>query len=235
MRIGVITDVHANLPALEVALAHLDRLGIDALVHTGDVIAIGPYPAECLDTLLSRPDITLIKGNHDAYFADGLPPERPEWMYPTEWDHQQWTHAQLDDALRPVVAAWPWAVDWPIGDLGIRFIHYARDAAGFAPIIGDPSPTDLDRLFASETDLLFYGHHHPTSDLTGRARYINPGALGATTRPEARFAVLEIADSGAWDVALHALPYDRDRLVRAFAERDVAGGESILRMFFGIG
>ena len=41
-RIAVFTDVHANLPALDAALAEIDRLGVDATYHTGDAIGIGP-------------------------------------------------------------------------------------------------------------------------------------------------------------------------------------------------
>lgn len=41
-RIAVIADVHANLPALEAALAAIGALGCDAIVHTGDAVGIGP-------------------------------------------------------------------------------------------------------------------------------------------------------------------------------------------------
>jgi hypothetical protein len=54
-KIAVMTDVHANLPALQAALSTIEQEGYDLLVHTGDAIAIGPYPAETLDVLLSTP------------------------------------------------------------------------------------------------------------------------------------------------------------------------------------
>ena len=66
MRVVVITDVHANLPALKAVLESIRVEGYDALVHTGDAIAIGPYPAECLDLLLGVPNIRFVMGNHDA-------------------------------------------------------------------------------------------------------------------------------------------------------------------------
>lgn len=50
------------------------------MFHTGDAIAIGPYPAETLDLLLSEPKIECVMGNHEAYFVEGLPQPRPEWM-----------------------------------------------------------------------------------------------------------------------------------------------------------
>lgn len=57
MKIAVFTGVHANLPALEAALTAIDQPGCDCIVHTGDAIAIGPHPAECLDKLLALPDL----------------------------------------------------------------------------------------------------------------------------------------------------------------------------------
>src|SRR5690349_24978652 len=107
-RIAVITDVHANLPALDAALAAIARAGCDAIFHTGDALGIGPYPAECLDRLLGTPNMRCLMGNHDEWFAHGLPAPRPAWMSEGEEQHQRWTHAQLDPALRAVVADWPW-------------------------------------------------------------------------------------------------------------------------------
>ena len=66
MRIAVLTDAHGNLPALQVALAALQREGCDAIFHTGDAIGIGPCPAECLDLLLNTPRVRPVMGNHDA-------------------------------------------------------------------------------------------------------------------------------------------------------------------------
>ena len=72
-RIVIISDVHANLPALEAALATIDAAGYDAIYHLGDAITIGPFPAECLDLLLDTSHMRFLMGNHDAWFAHGLP------------------------------------------------------------------------------------------------------------------------------------------------------------------
>src|SRR3954454_21809972 len=73
----VITDAHANLPALTAALEAAQKEGYDGIVHTGDAFAIGPYPAECLDVLLNTPKLECVMGNHDAWFVDGLPQPQP--------------------------------------------------------------------------------------------------------------------------------------------------------------
>lgn len=235
-KIGVITDTHANLPALEAALAAIDAADCDAVIHTGDVLAIGPYPSECCDLLLNRPHTHLLMGNHDKYFAVGLPSPQPAWMSDEEYEHQQWTHAQLDDGLRDIVNFWPYEMTIPLGVAFARFCHYPRrdNEVDFVHIVKNPVAADLDEVFRGEGGVVFYGHHHPQSDLQGAARYINPGALGCNTVAEARFAILSIAEDGDWDVDLRAGPYDRDRLVRAYRERNVPAADSLLWTFHGL-
>src|SRR5512141_2873035 len=107
MKIIISTDVHANLPALQAVLPVAQTEGYDLLLHLGDAVAIGPYPSETLDLLLSTPRIRFIKGNHDQWFAEGLPNPIPEWMSEGEVEHQHWTHAQVDPSLKRIVSEWP--------------------------------------------------------------------------------------------------------------------------------
>jgi predicted phosphodiesterase len=232
MRIAVLTDAHGNLPALRAALAEIRRIGVDAVHHTGDAIGIGPQPAETLDLLLSQPDAVLLMGNHDEWFAKGLA-ERPEWMSAGELTHHRWVHAQLDPALRAVVADWPYALDGEIGGARVRFLHYPLTPHGFAHFRTLETPADADALFggAGDADVVFYGHHHPFSDLSGAARYVNPGSLGCHHRPLARFAVLEAAGDGHASIAFHAAPYDPAPMLAEFERRGVPERDFILRHF----
>jgi len=234
MRIAVLTDAHANLPALQAALRAITQAGCDAIYHTGDAIGIGPYPAECLDLLLSTPRAQLIMGNHDAWFADGLPQAPSAQISARELEHQRWVHAQLDAGLRPVVAAWPFVLHEIFDGLGVTFLHYALSASGrgFAPIIPDPRPSDLDALFAGDSaQIVFYGHHHPASDLTGRARYVNPGSLGCYREPLARFALLTTRRAGAYTLEQRAVPYDDTALFQELERRAVPERDFIRRVF----
>lgn len=232
MRIAVLTDVHANFPALEAALAVIEQEGYDLLVHTGDAISIGPFPAECMDRLLALPRSHLLMGNHDAWFAFGLP--QPVWMSDGEVAHQQWTHAQLNPALRAVVAQWPYSITQTVDSVTLSFLHYPLTAEGdFRLAMRDPSAADLDAAFAPYPgDLLFYGHHHPFADTTGQRRYMNPGALGCSPRAEARYCLVEIA-GGSYTVTYRAVPYDDDWLYHTFEERAVPERDFIYQVFFG--
>ena len=235
-KIAIITDAHANLPALDAALAAIGSEGCDAIYHVGDAIAIGPYPAECLDRLLNTPGIQLLMGNHDAWFAFGLPSPRPEWMDDEELAHQHWTHAQLDPALRAIVGHWPFLLRAEFGGVVTTFVHYALDDTGrnFAPVVREPNAADFDRLFPDDgSALVFYGHHHQAADVLGRARYISPGALGCFHAPVARYAILEVGGDGRYSVRQEAIPYDDAPVFRAFEERRVPAREFIRRIFFG--
>lgn len=231
MRIAVLTDAHANLPALQAALAAIRRIGVDAVWHTGDAIGIGPHPAEVLDALLAQPDARLVMGNHDEWFVTGLPPSWPEWMSPGEARHVEWVHAQLDPALREVVAGWAYDVEEDVEGVRVRFLHYPLDGGRMRRFRTLQSADEADALFEGiGANLVFYGHHHPFSDLQGRARYVNPGALGCHTEPLARFAILEAA-AGRYTLTHHAAPYDPAPLLADLFARGVPEADFILANF----
>jgi putative phosphoesterase len=235
MRIAVITDAHANLPALEAALRAIRREGCDLIVHTGDALAIGPYPAECLDLLLGTRDIRLVMGNHESWFVDGLPEPQPAWMSDGEREHQEWMHAQIDPQLRSVVAQWPYALECESGGVLITFVHYALAPCSrdFIPPTRHPTPSDLDRMFAHHgTALIFYGHDHSASDAEGRARYVNPGSLGCCSEPVARYCIADMRQ-GSYTISHHAVTYDDGALPGAFEERRVPARDFICQAFFG--
>jgi predicted phosphodiesterase len=61
---AIISDIHANLPALTAVLEDIDRRGVKEVFCLGDIIGYGPQPRECLDLLIER-HIVSIMGNHD--------------------------------------------------------------------------------------------------------------------------------------------------------------------------
>jgi predicted phosphodiesterase len=234
MRIAVFTDVHGNLPALEAALLAIAQLGCDAIYHTGDAIAIGPYSAECLDRLLHHvPRIQCVMGNHDAWFAFGLPGQSAG-LTEGEAAHQRWVHASLNTALRAEVARWPYCLEENLAGVRCAFQHYGLLASSheFAPIVAAPSAMTLAPLFAhSEAALIFYGHNHEASDVQGRDRYVNPGSLGCYCAPVARFVTVDLDGNGGYTLAHHAVVYDDTELLRAFEERNVPERAFVRRVF----
>ena len=65
---AIISDIHANLAALERVLADAERCGVEKVVCAGDVVGYGPDPAGAIRILRER-DIPTVMGNHDAAVA----------------------------------------------------------------------------------------------------------------------------------------------------------------------
>lgn len=107
MKIALLTDAHGNLPALDAALLAVEQEGCDAIYHGGDAVGIGPYPAGCVERLLSA-GARCVLGNHEAYLLDLLPHDEASGMGVDEVAHHAWVQAAQGPALRRAVAAWPW-------------------------------------------------------------------------------------------------------------------------------
>ncbi len=71
-RIGIISDIHANIPALEAVLGELCRLGIERIVCCGDLVDYAPWPAEVIKRVREM-EIVSVQGNHDAAIAGLFP------------------------------------------------------------------------------------------------------------------------------------------------------------------
>ena len=234
MRIGVITDVHANLPALLAVLDVFKAEGVDQIVHLGDVIAIGPFPTECLELLLSTDGVRFVMGNHDNWYANGLPQPRPDWMTDGELTHQYWTHDQLGSVYQEMVAVWPWTIQMEVEGVRLAFMHYAfgEFTNKIKPIIKNPTPADLDQLFNIPAAHVFFGHDHMASDLQGKSRFTNPGSLGCQKTAVAPYLIFEVSN-GISDIRKGGVPYDDNVLIEAFESRDVPERAFIYKAFFG--
>jgi predicted phosphodiesterase len=236
MRVAVLTDIHANLPALKAVLGALKQEGYDTLIHLGDVIAVGPFPSECLDLLLNLHDARFIMGNHDGYFAEGIPESYA--IGSVEYEHQYWTHGQIDPDLRKIVAEWRCHLRLDLDGVEVTFLHYPLDQSGlaFLPIATNLTPSALDELFlrtqSNLTPFNFYGHDHRFSDVTGKSRYVNPGSLGCSVHPVARYTIIQ-SQNGVCEIDHRAVDYDDQELFEAFESRRVPGRSTIYRGFFG--
>lgn len=234
MRIGVFQDVHANLPALEQAIKFFKEASCQKIVHVGDLLGIGPFPKECLELALRIDEMELIMGNHDYWYAYGLPDPIPTWMSAEEVEHQHWTHDQLGELNKKQVKHWKFTSKIKVQDQKIVFQHYGLTEQGnwFKSIIKHPTIDNVDSLFEDvHADVFFYGHHHQPSDLTtSLGRYVNLGSAGCYDKAEVRLAIVEILDQKVV-VEKHSVLYEDNGLMEAFTERKVPARDFIRKVF----
>lgn len=238
MKIGVITDIHNNLPALEAILAQMDDCS--SIVCCGDIIGIGPHPEETVQRMRRIPNLIAVQGNHDRYFTQGMPSAVPnaENMGEDEMGMHRWEHARLSQESKEFLQALPLRADWHAEDLRITAMHYCMDDhqryAGFAP---DPSGEDLQRMFRStDADVILYGHDHaPCVRCAGGRLFVNAGSLGCPSRAKnvARAGILTLNNGHAEFAPLH-VKYDAAAVVSDIDRLSYPAHADIKRIFFGI-
>jgi len=96
LRIAVISDIHANLPALEAVLAVIDKDPPDEIWCLGDVVGYGAQPNECASITAERADLCLA-GNHDLAALDALDISS---FSPAAAEAAVWTQGQLTGESR---------------------------------------------------------------------------------------------------------------------------------------
>src|SRR5262249_6355903 len=97
-RIAVISDIHGNAVALDVALADIERAGVDQIVCLGDAVQGGAQPAQTVARLREL-GCPVVMGNADAWLLSGV--DTGGETTTTEQEAvRQWSLAQLSDADR---------------------------------------------------------------------------------------------------------------------------------------
>ena len=103
-RVGLIADVHANLPALEAAVERLEAEGVDAYACAGDLVGYGPFPDECVALVRGLRGITCVAGNHDLIALGRLDTGR---CIPLARRTLEWTREHISEATRGRLPALP--------------------------------------------------------------------------------------------------------------------------------
>lgn len=238
MKIGVLNDIHGNLPALEAVLDFFRGQGCDEVIGTGDVLTIGPDSIECLRLLRTLPGFHMVSGNHERCFFGGFGPPYPASMQVKEAAHHQWVFDQLTREDRDWLEALPRRLERRLAGGGqevlAAFVHYPMDAQGkFLPNF-EPSVPALDAAFQGEpAQWVFYGHDHRCSEFTGQRRYINLGPMGCPGAASCAPAGLITADAGGVRLERRLVPYDKAETIRHLREKDTPDHEQVIRWFFG--
>ena len=220
MRIAVVSDIHANLTALDAVIADLQTVGADLVVHGGDLVGGGPRPAEVIDRIrdLNWPGVF---GNTDemiwnpAVLDEKLPGDRFQALRHTL---RSYTIPHALTAIGDDRLAWLRVMPLRWSDYDLTVIHAGPDSPWqFVPA----SVTDeqLTHVFgALPTSRVVYGHIHVpfVRRLVGMT-VVNAGAVSQSFDgdPRASYAVLE-GDS----VEIRRVAYDVDKEIDLLLRSD---------------
>jgi putative phosphoesterase len=221
--VAVVTDIHANLPALEAALARVEGLGIEHIYCGGDLAGYGPQPNEVCAVLRER-EIPTIYGNYD--YAIGRDLEDCGCAYRDRREREigqrsvDWTLANTDTASKEYLRGLRFDLRFELAGRRVRLVHGSPRKVNEYLFEDKPART-FERIAAlADCDVLVFGHtHKPWIREYGGVLFVNCGSVGKPKDgdPHASFAVLEGAD-GTVQARIERVAYDADAVAARMRE-----------------
>ncbi len=226
-RVLLLSDIHANLPALEAVLKDADeRIGFSEVWVMGDSVGYGGQPNEVVDLLQTLPNLSMVKGNHEAAAIGEISIEN---FNPTAGAAAVWTQRNLRDDIADFLSALPL--------VSIRH--------NVTLCHGTPRNPIWEYMFTTQTAYLnlqhfnsvgcVHGHTHIPSlfavsdteewvvrqatdgevyELDFQRWFINPGSVGQPRDldPRASYAILNLDDENEpQSIEYHRVEYDIER------------------------
>lgn len=222
MRIAVIGDIHANLPALRAVIDDIERIGADETYCVGDVVGRGPHPNEVVD-LLRTLGMPTVQGNWDE--AVGMDREQTGASWSTlEAETEgnasmRWTAQTLTEENKGWLRQLPPMHRVTIAGRSAYLFHGSPLRANDYLWAARPSRV-FARIASDEADDLFcFGHTHEAFHrVVGQAHFVAVGSVGCGTDGDARarYAVVYIGEPDI-AVGFRSVDYDHVSVVRDMA------------------
>lgn len=255
MRVGVLADIHGNLPALEAVLDDLEGRGIDDLVILGDLVAKGPFPGEVLNRVRGlRAEV--IRGNGDEQFGKGVPvwedPERPRARDSVEL--YRWVAERLSRDDLAYLAGLPFSHTIFAGNRRALCVHacpenttdlifpfatdrelaerFFKEGSPVEALAGSTEGRGTPRGAGSDLSAVLYAHiHRPFVRYVVGKPLINVGSVGQPFDgdPRASYAILAFEGDG-FSIALNRVAYDVEATVSQAARGGMPAVETYARM-----
>jgi len=237
MRIALISDIHANLPALEAVLYDIEhRVDIDATYHLGDLVGYAPWPNETV-SLLEEAGITGIAGNYDSTVAtdykhcgckyeDARQEELSHLSY-------EWTRRHCSAETKGYLGRLPFRLDVRAGGghLPGRTVVLVHGTPTLNTVYWTADRPDAFCLKmaglagATKGDVICFGHtHKPWHREVEGIHFVNTGSVG---RPKdgdwrAGYVILDLTGEVP-GVAFVRVEYDVERAMAAILASDLPG------------
>ncbi len=200
--LGLLYDIHGNLPALEAVLAELEDVGCDRVLLGGDYGTPSPAPRETLARLRDLPKATWIRGNGERWLRE--PPDIPEVVE---------AYKEFEGVLTEEEINWLYGLPERAELDGILYVHGSpvSDVESFAP---RPEEGEERMLGGVRDRTIVFGHSHQQFRRQGPngTDLVNPGSAGMPLDGDVRAAW------ATWDgdFEFRRTEYDVERAAAAY-------------------
>jgi predicted phosphodiesterase len=235
MRYALISDVHANKPALDAVLRDIaERGGVDATYHLGDLVGYAPWPNEVVEMLVTG-GIPGVAGNYDSTVATdykhcGCQYEDPRQEELSHLSYA-WTRDHVSARTKVLLGALPFRIDLRpngghVAGPTVILVH-GNQTLNTVYVHQDRSDTFLEKMGAAlgarAGDVVCFGHTHvPWYRVIESVHYVNTGSVG---RPKdgdwrASYVLLDMT-GGNVTTEIVRVEYDVEAAARAIISSEL--------------
>jgi putative phosphoesterase len=221
MKVALIGDVHANLPALEAVLAHAREAGVREIWNVGDFVGYGAFPDEVVERL-RRGNVKNIVGNYDLKVLK-FKKKREKWRKskrPEKWLAFKWAYENLSKESRKYLRSLPREIRMEVAGKRILLTH-GSPASNEEPLTPDTPEKRLRELAQmANVDVIVCGHsHQPFMRQVDGVWFINTGSVGRSDDgdPRTAYAILHL-EPELFEVRHYRLEYDVTKAVAAIRQ-----------------
>lgn len=206
MQIGVISDIHSNIVALEAVLRKLEEERPEKILCAGDLVGYYPFPDQTVSRIRDVEALCVL-GNHDF----GLITDTPHEFNRMAKRALDWNRRNLSEENLVYLEELPETRRLIIDNIDI-FVAHGSPSHPIDEYIWekDISEEFLDQSFETVPDVVILGHtHRPYVQIVGETVCLNPGSVGQPRDgdPRASFAVI---DTESYEVNIHRVEYEID-------------------------
>lgn len=240
MKVGIISDIHGNIKALEAVLQELKNKNIEKIIVLGDLIGGAPMSEEVVQKIIVLQDkLIIVKGNREAHLIEGLPKFVHDEKFEVtqeQKDAHKYLENELSNKSKEFIQDLPRKIDCELEGKKIYVSHYPLDSKGkFRKHIKKANAVECEELFSGiDADIYLYGHTHIENyHIINGKMYINPGALGCPSKTDlAPYGILNIENEKVIYEQLYA-KYNVQEVIDYMKKTQFPGYKGTLKLFYG--
>lgn len=226
-RYAIISDIHANIEALEAVIADATSQHIDEFVCLGDVVGYNAAPSECIRRI-RKLGCKVVKGNHDHYCSD--PNVNLDDFQPNAASVIEWTRRNISEGD----TAWLRELPFTAAIMGFTIVHSTLDSPEHFRYAFDRLDAK-DSFSYQRTRVCFHGHTHvpcifrrasagadveklaPANGSLGTGNYfVNVGSVGQPRDgiPKACYVIFSMMSLTDLSIEFRRVDYDIESAAR---------------------
>jgi putative phosphoesterase len=221
MKVALLGDVHANLPALEATLMHARQNSVDAIWNLGDFVGYGAFPEEVIQVLRASQALSIL-GNYDRKVLK-VEEKAAEWQarkLPEKWLAFKWSYDHLSQDCREYLRSLPEQIRLKMDRQRILLVHGSPSSREEHLTPVTPQPRLEELADQARADIILCAHSHVSFARQAKGSWIvNPGSVGRPDDGDARasYAILSFS-GGQFEVEFYRIVYDVARAAAAIRQ-----------------